>query len=395
MQSTKTIIEPNSSFFISSSKLYLCLLVLYFCLPNYEFSALSASASGLKTSDFITVLIGSILLYEGNFKVNKLLLIFSLWYLFKGLASLSLIGFLFGARFLEYMIVIAAAYNLSKEDIVSFFNIFTKFLFFYFVIEFFFIIFGFSSPFSFFNSGQTWQGRFSLIFGGPYELGAIALMLLFLPGNNKKIFYIILLFSSQARASIIGLSSFFLNIKSWIYLFPILLLTIFAFANRFDDLFQLFPQITNIYNVFLNLISDFSYSSKEEYIDLWSSREDVVSIISQDVARSSLLRIYTYLLIFAGMSDFSTILFGYHPGIYGVAVDSSIIRIFGETGMIGLILFFISLKNELMDRRTLIITLAFLINLSLVDIYFSSKAFTLYWILTHYLKTYKQDEANL
>ena len=220
-------------------------------------------------------------------------------------------------------------------------------------------------------------------------------MLLFLPGNNKKIFYIVLLLSSQARASIIGLSSFFLNIKSWIYLFPILLLPIFAFANRFDDLFQLFPQITNIYNVFLNLISDFSYSSKEEYIDLWSSREDVVDIISQDVGRSSLLRIYTYLLIFSGMSDFSTILFGYHPGIYGVAVDSSIIRIFGETGMIGLILFFISLKNELIDRRTLIITIAFLINLSLVDIYFSSKAFTLYWILTHYLKIYKQDEANL
>ena len=247
------------------------------------------------------------ILIEKNLK--KILLFFALWYFFKGILSLSPISFLFGARFLEYIVVIAAAYNMNTKDLEKFFSIFTNFLIFYFFLEAIFILLGLGSPFSFLNSGMTWQGRFTSIFGGPYELGAIALLLTFLPGNQRKVFFIILLFFSQARASILGLGALIFNPRAWILILPLSIIMIFVAVSRFDDLFNLLPQISSIFETFTYLLNDFSYTSKEGYINNWNMREDVISLISEDGGRSTLLRIYTYLLILSGMSDISVIIF--------------------------------------------------------------------------------------
>ncbi len=391
MQSHQTNLTLNTSYAVNTSKVYFWLLIVYFCLPNYEFSALSAAASGLKSSDFVSIIIAFFLYKHGSFKVNKILLFFALWYFFKGILSLSPISFLFGARFLEYIVVIAAAYNMNTKDLEKFFSIFTNFLIFYFFLEAIFILLGLGSPFSFLNSGMTWQGRFTSIFGGPYELGAIALLLTFLPGNQRKVFFIILLFFSQARASILGLGALIFNPRAWILILPLSIIMIFLAVSRFDDLFNLLPQISSIFETFTYLLNDFSYTSKEEYINNWNMREDVISLISEDGGRSTLLRIYTYLLILSGMSDISVIIFGYFPGIYGVAVDSSLLRIFGETGLIGIILFLACMTKQIRKKETFLVTVAFFINLSLVDIYFSSKAFTLYWIIVFYLTEKKYD----
>ena len=393
-RSSKNLKLLSSSSNISTSKLFFWLLIFYFCLPNYEFSELLPGASGLKTSDFISLIIAFFLYKHGSFKVDKMLLFFSLWYLIKGILSFSAVGLLFGARFIEYIVVVAAAYNMNEKHLKLFFSVFTYFLIAYFIIEAIFIFLGLGSPFSIFNSGMTWQGRFTSIFGGPYELGAIALLLLFIPGVQRKLFYLILLLSSQARASVLGLAAFLFNPRLWIFIIPISFVMFFLLISRFDDLINLLPRTSEIFQTFRSILGDFSYSTREEYILSWEQRGDIVSLISIDEGRSSLLRIYTYILILSGLSDPFSIIFGYYPGVYGVAVDSSILRIFGETGIIGLTLFVLCMAKQLINKETFLITTAFIINLALVDIYFSNKAFTLFWIIVFYLRLSSEKKTS-
>ena len=83
--------------------------------------------------------------------------------------------------------------------------------------------------------------------------------------------------------------------------------------------------------------------------------------------------------------NFPSIFLGSGPSFYGVAIDSYYMRIYAETGVVGLIVFLIFLKSLITCHREnpelIKVILAIAISGLLIDIFASMKVMALFWFL--------------
>lgn len=321
-----------------------CALVFYFIVPHHLLMN-AIGISELKAFDLIIPLIISFyLLCKVN--ISELIPIFALAaiYLIRGFFALDDIGLIsiaYALKFLEYLIVIFCIKDLRPIFVDKLIKIYLFFLFSYIFFEFLGINFGLP---------DGWGGRYSGHFGGPYELSAIALLLFFFYKTNLLMrgLFVILIFLSGTKAAyialIVGLAmkSNIRNLLPVIFIGTLFLFIISTFDPRFTEFISNLSALINI-ETFTQIWSNApKVESHSDYIALFLEREVGASDSSVDL--SSFSRLYTYLLIIKSF-DVSVFFFGHGPGFFGTAVDSSILRVFGEVGVFGLLVAYLSIKK--------------------------------------------------
>ncbi len=368
-----------------------CALVVYFIVPHHLLTNI-IGVSEIKVFDLIVPLVVSLYLFC-KVNISKLLPIFALGiiYLIRSLFALDNIGpisIIYALKFLEYAIVIFCIKDLRPIFVHKLIQIYLFFIFTYICLEFFGINLGLA---------DGWGGRFSGHFGGPYELSAISLLFFFFYKTNyvNKGLFLVLIFLSGTKAAYLALI-FGLVIKSNIKnLLPaffvgiVFLYLVSLFDSRFSEFILNISSLLNS-DIFYQTWSNIpKVESHNVYMELFYSRESEASDSSVDL--SSISRLYTYLIILKSV-DISVFFFGHGAGFFGAAVDSSILRVFGETGIFGLFASYFTLKklSEYFESNisTILIIVAII---ALSDVFFSAR-FLVTLALINQLTLFKQSK---
>jgi hypothetical protein len=365
-----------------------CALVLYFTVPHHLL-ANTVGISELKAFDLIVPLVVIIYLFC-KVNISKLLPVFALGmlYLIRSFFALDDIGpisMIYALKFLEYAIVIFCIKDLRPIFAHKLIRIYIFFILTYICLEFLGV-----------NIGLLWDGRFTGHFGGPYELSAIALLFFFFYKTNylMKTLFLIIIFLSGTKAAYIALViglAFKSDIKNLLPAFllgTIFLYLVSLFDPRFSDFISNLSYIANadiFYQTWSNLPK---IDSHDVYMEYFYLRESEATDSSVDL--SSFSRLYTYLIILKSI-DVSVFFFGHGPGFFGSAVDSSILRIFGETGIFGLFTLYFVLKKLSEHYESNISTILIIVAIiALSDVLFSAR-FLVTLALINQLSLYKEN----
>lgn len=351
-------------------KIKIILLYLYFAFPHNLFFKYEL-LNNIKPTDIIICFLILTLFNKKIVSIPTALLLLPLWYILRSLISihnLGLISLAFGFKFFEYLIVLFSIASLNRNEMIKLLNTIVIFIFSFTFLEFIGIYWG-----------PDWAGRYSAHFGGPYELGAISLLLFYVYRIYLLRFgFFGLIIISESKASILGLIFSYFSIRNLnpIKILILLFIIIIGLMNsRVQDLVSSFFIFINS-NV-LEMIDAVPYSkSNDEYLNNWFLREEYSEIYGLDWSSGS--RIYTYILAIKSI-DILGLFFGMGPGYFGFAIDSSVLRIFVETGIVGII-FFIIFYNKIFSAAQINIKSAILINLLLVDVFFSARFFPIIFL---------------
>ena len=96
-------------------------------------------------------------------------------------------------------------------------------------------------------------------------------------------------------------------------------------------------------------------------------------------------------------NNFVQILVGYSPGYFGQGVDSNVVRLIGESGLIGGAFFVIFVFNLLKFKRSTLTwatTMCMVVTAIFIDIFWSSKVMTLLWFVSSWELVHSKSLAN-
>lgn len=377
----------NIAKFLNLSMISSIFLIIFLSVPTHLF-LFTFDIASLKPYDLLIVplfLCFFIKAIKNNFKFyfNKNLVIFPLLYMIWGIIfthhEFLNNSIFFGLRFLELTIIIFLLSSLSYfylDIILKFTLLFTVF---WIMIEFL------ASPFYI----KFWGPRFTGQFTGPFELGAIAMMYLMLSPKNKILSFAItilsnskLVFISYGIILVGNLKKIKFNIL--IAIIALIVFLIFTLKINFD-----LVRVTD----FININFDFSYIYKipniqthAEYLEFFFSRDRY--LFSSDSSTS--LRLATYFAALKSV-DLQSFFIGNGPGFYGVALESSFLRVFSEAGIFVFIafLFFIKELSRFYQKWTYKGVLVFF--LLFLDLIFSIRFVTILFLF-YFLA--KQEVVN-
>lgn len=352
-------------------QLKILLLYAYFVIPHNLFIGYDFF-TGIKPSDIAASLLIITLLNRKYISIPTVFLMLPFWYILRSIISIPLLGYIslaFGFKFFEYLVVVYSIASFDRIQMTKLLNVILISTFAFTLLQYFGIYWG-----------QDWAGRYSSQYGGPYELGAVSLMLFYMYRSYLiKFGFLFLIIISESKASILSLVISYLSYKKINGLSLLVLITIIILGllnNRVQDL--LLSILVFLNTNILEMIGSVPNSySNIEYLTNWLLREEFSQLYGLDWSTGS--RIYTYILAIKSLDLFG-IFFGMGPGYFGFAIDSSILRIFVETGLLGLVLFYFfynKLFSKFNDER---IKLAIFINLLLVDVFFSARFFPLMFL---------------
>jgi hypothetical protein len=237
--------------------------------------------------------------------------------------------------------------------------------------------------------GVGWGGRLSGQFGGPYELSSIALLFFLYLGRGfarRAAFFAMIILSGTKAAYLALVAGLVVNMKPRHSLTTIIFIfLIFFIAIATDERFLIFVSnleaLGNI-DIFDILYSMPKVESHDDYVQKFMARESSANI---ELDLSTGTRLYTYLLIVKSI-DPITFFIGHGPGFFGKAVDSSILRIFGEVGFLGLILGYQLMKvlcKDLGRSRSNLVILIVIVALS--DVFFSARFLPTLFLINQYV----------
>lgn len=257
---------------------------------------------------------------------------------------------------------------------------------------------------------STVRDRISINTSGPFETSVVLAVLAFsVRGTFLKISLGLMLWFTQARITIIASimailyrssrSLLGIGIATLILLASIFLAGGQISSSRFSD--SLSPlRMVHIMNVMWQsapvvrsrgeFLDAAGYTSK--YIDRYNGQ---LAVVRGDL--SFQIRAYRWALIGKFLlNNPLQMIIGCSPGYFGVAVDSNLIRLIAESGILGSItyLFFIfSFWNFPRDTLTRQISIVMLITAIFIDIFWSSKVMTMLWFISSW--EYNQKESLL
>ena len=366
-------------------------LIIYFVVPHHLFTVF-LNHSAVKPFD-LTVLISIcfFLICKINLKgYLPILCLFGIYFLRSLIASneVGLISIVYALKIFEYFIVIFCIKDLRQIFINKLLIIYIVTIFAYTLAE----LFGL-------NFGLLWGDRATGHFGGPYELSAIALLFIFFLNKNLflKTLFIFIIFLTGTKASYVALLFgllLFTNIRN---LIPIIFIgfTFILLINSYDERF--FEFIINLANIDINFVISVwdnlpKIESHYEYIDQFNSREVEADEI---IDLSTFSRLYTYAVILKSF-DIYSLIFGHGPGFFGAAVDSSILRIVAEAGIVSLLPFIfilISLTNNFENKNKNVLLILSIIALS--DVFFSARFLPTLALLNQYKFYQLKEKAHI
>lgn len=396
---------------------YLLVFILVVAIFSFKINLISIGGSGIRVDDLLIFLLLAVIL--ANLKktfvpinnkpifLTLILVIFSFFsvYINSQLYSLPLLtGVMYSIRILEYMLFFYVGYYLantkfSLNNFVKFYIIYAFVLIILQTLHIIPVVSGFS------------VGRAIANTGGPWELAVVISFMVFYSYKeiqNKLFFYLsfLILFLTQSRVTTFAVLFilFFtylkkLTFKKILILVAIGLIGILILLFSNIELIDRYLDILNMktFESLLEIISRFEYGiDREYYIDM-TYGENLSNILSMDGDSSALIR-FTRWTILLGMtlSTDLSIFIGIGPSFAGAAVDGNYVRLFIETGLIGLFLFlyiiysiYKSTKYDFIMRSyliTIIITAIF------IDIYTTYKAMVLLWFYYGYLLRKKRNE---
>ena len=361
---------------MSVYNLRLFFIFCYFLLPHHLTFFFDGQWPLFKPTDVICVLL--LLLIPKRFNKNPIIILYFLFfliYLYFGLLNYADITSLFvSVKLFQYLVVIL---NITAIRVNHLINIFKVILIFT-VCTFVLFLLGF-------DIGPYWGQRFFSVYGGPYELAAIAVFsIIFLRRasilqNRRKhsFFYFVFLMFSKSKS---GLLSVLVSRKRYIVgclFILVILLDSVEFTNYESRLFHILSDFAVFFNA--DVISECanlpSFSSKAEYHRLFLLRE--VNSTIESLSASSSHRFVTTCTVL-GSFDAWSLLFGFGPYVVGT-VDNSVLRILSDVGLLGLILFFVFFC-KLTPNWTLAERSALLVTFLLADVFFSARVIPYFYL---------------
>ncbi len=396
---------------------YLLIFILAVAIFSFKINLISIGGSGIRVDDLLIFLLVIVIIANLRKKFvpinNKsifltlILVIFSFFsvYINNQLYGLPLLtGVMYSIRILEYMLFFYIGYYLAntKFNLDSFVKLYIIYAFVLIILQTLHIlpvVSGFS------------VGRAIANTGGPWELAVVISFMVFYSYQNiqnKLYFYLslVILFLTQSRITTFAvLLILFITYLKKLTLKKILILVAVSLIGTLVVLFsniELINRYLDIVNMktfesLLEIISRFNYSIDREYYLAMTYGENLSNILSMDGDSSALIR-FTRWTILLGMtfSTYLSILIGIGPSFAGAAVDGNYVRLFIETGLIGLFLFlyiiYLIYKSTKYDflMRSYLITI--IITASFIDIYTTYKAMVLMWFYYGYLLRKKKNE---
>ena len=379
---TSAIIENNRSSNIGRVQYFVYLaLIIYFVVPHHLFTLL-LNISGVKPFDLAVLLALSFyLICKINLKgYIPILMLFGIYFLRSLIAigDVGIVSIVFALKFFEYFIVIFCIKDLRPVFLEKLLIIYIASILLYILAELIGI-----------NVGLLWGGRATAHFGGPYELSAIALLFFFFLSKNiflRLLFVSIILLTGTKAAYLALIFGLLLsiNIRNILSISLVGLIFIYilsSYDERFLEFISVLSSILDM-ELFLGIWNSLpTIESHAQYMELWNIREDDYD---ETIDLSSFSRLYTYAIILKSF-DLSAILYGNGPGFFGAAVDSSILRIFAETGIVGIITSFyviFSLTDSFKGKYKNLLLILGIIALS--DVFFSARFLPTLALLNQY-----------
>jgi hypothetical protein len=356
------------------------LLGFYFIVPHHLFFQI-IDFREIKPFDLVVpVLLAFYLTKKISFRgLSPLLLLIGLYLLrsFFAVGDIGSITIVYALKLFEYFVVIFCLKDLRPIFINRLVVVYIFAIAVYVVAELLGVEFGLG-----------WGGRLSGQFGGPYEFSSIALLLFLYLGRGiagRAAFFAMIILSGTKAAYLALVAGLVVNMKPrYSVLTIIFIFLIFFIAMATDERFSIF--VSNLatlgsVDIFEILYSMPKVESHDEYIQTFMVRE---SSTNDELDLSTGTRLYTYLLIVKSI-DLNAFFIGHGPGFFGKGVDSSILRIFGEVGVLGLILGYQVMKGlckDLGGSRSNLVILIVMVALS--DVFFSARFLPTLFLLNQY-----------
>ena len=286
---------------------------------------------------------------------------------------------LFGLKFLQYFVVVNAIAQLSSTQRAALIKVFV-------CATLLFSLFELAGA----PIGLNWGGRLSAQFGGPYEFSSILLLFLLFSYGRKGVCVLVVFVGvalTDTKAAYISLAAWLIFIGfrqySWRLFLPVIPMSIGAAFVDTRALAALGEATSfDLYDLGLRLWDSLpTVTSSQNYEHLWLKREEN----NDELDLSTWSRLYTYMLVVKSIAT-GTILIGNGPGYYGTAIDASILRVFVETGIVGLFLMLAMMNRiaEMTHARHVVILLLIFVMLS--DVLFSARFLPVLFLLAFYCR---------
>jgi hypothetical protein len=364
-----------------------------------KLTVVPVSFSGVRLDDFICLIAFAWIISRGRLRLSSTDSYVKVYLFFIGTqfvsalynyGSNSYIGLLFPVRLLEllvwYYVGINAIKSRTKEEINKVF----LFLGLYLSIYSFAEILGFAPKFGLFTN----TNRVATTMTGPFEYAVvIAILGFFIKHSIPKAMTLVSLLLTQSRVTLF--STLFIYLFVWKkkrsaligFIIGALLLIIVSpkldVLERFDGFIEFgVGNITEITSQYYSMV--LPADSSADYFES-THEESAYKLINQTDASLEIRLMRWMVILKTNTKTIYSLLIGKGPGFYGIAVDGYYVRVFAETGLIGLsvfVLFLVSLyrthrKNK--EIVALIVTMA--LTGLLIDIFVSVKVMALFWFL--------------
>ena len=372
------------------------LFVLLIVLPKY--TLISVGKGDLRIEDFIC-LIAFIWMIVGNrLRISlvetyvKIYFAFLVVQVLSALFSLdenSITSVLYPFRLMElmvwYFVGINSSLSLTRKEIYKLLTCLGLF----FSVWSFFEILGITPKIgSFINSG-----RVSATMSGPFEYAVvIAVLGFFIKSWVPKSITLFSLLLTQSRITIVATAflyifSFKKNFSARVGSVLIGCLIIFsAFISDVGDRIKevrLDAGLIQVMSKYYNMVEP--AESSIDYFYKTHKGGGQYQMLNQADPSLELRLMRWSVILKTNAQNFPSIFLGSGPSFYGVAIDSYYMRIYAETGVVGLIVFLIFLKSLITCHREnpelIKVILAIAISGLLIDIFASMKVMALFWFL--------------
>jgi hypothetical protein len=420
----------------SSADNFLYFIVL-FCIFSFKIVLLGVGEGGIRPDDLLIVIAFAVLLFRAEFKRIPRSRSFNIYLLFVALNLFSafwntiagrvspVTSFLFVFRLLQYMIFYYLGYLLVENGhkILGALRVYVYLLIVVVPLQMSGYI---PVPGAFMGITSRAVGNTN----GPYELAAVAAFLLCFLGYQERsklqgVVSIILMVMSASRITsaatlVSGARILVVRSKSKLKLAAVLvcLLLVGGIAYLLFPSFKTDTKVSKSTNLVdrisslasSNLLDSASavyefaplYHSSKEFLNgifLDSSQNEASILVAEDSEQSAEIRLLKWAsLIKSANNQTDSIVIGLGPSFGSIAVDGYLVRVFVESGIIGLALFLIFVFSLLFERRRS--TWAFreyvfilLGTACFIDIFVSYKPMILLW-LWHGMNQHRaSDEA--
>lgn len=422
-------------------RLYLIVFFVIALLPKINIISVPGMSTGIRLEDFFVFIIvflwfAQICIKKTKFtninpklkKITEMYLIYificivsSLFGLLKGYISLGLL-IIFLIRKIEYFIFIFIGYNYifeveNTQKIKKYFNFIIIFHFIICILQSIGVIGSFTNGDITTSLGEG--SRVFSTFNGPYELSAFVILILpmyiyeLINKNGNKFFNIFMIsiifvsiYLSQSRTSIILFFAVFAivlisfnknNTKKIIYILLLLIVTLELVLNL-DKILSFLPRFDTLN--FDSMIKCVVESWKSNDFDEFMKTGKNVKISNiADLDLSFSIRVSNCVVVLKGW--LKNIFFGMGLSFIKGASDCNYVRLLGETGLLGIIVYFNVIRTILSNSKTIknifgvvvrVGMYTLLLSALFIDVFEASKIMMFYWFVVG--ASYKFDELE-